>query len=276
MICLSTGKGQQGPRIGAEFADATQVAQQVESDRSARQRSHDEATSSHAPPPPPPNPADRVLQTLDKETIGRKTRVLLAIATAGEKVEEVMQEHAAELDFAAVRLMEKRIEAAYKSGESKAGIQGLLLLLKRIRLIAERNAASPAERLLDDCLRVLANPAQEQNEIREEILDYMESAFDMPGLRGGATDLFTAAAMLAQGGESDDEADEEAGEQVGKEEFLLVTRNMLQKAQEQRDLLQQAMQRGDVDKAAASRALQDRMLLIEHLQEICDLADSFT
>lgn len=124
-----------------------QVAQQVENDRSARQRSHDEATSSQAPPPPPPNPADRVLQNLvsgidrfsvsnmlfgclvkgkamtglgrslhlqDKETIGRMTRVLLAIATAGEKVEEVMQEHAAELDFAAVRLMEKRIEAAYK------------------------------------------------------------------------------------------------------------------------------------------------------------------
>lgn len=27
----------------------------------------------------------------------------------------------------------------------------------------------------------------------------MESAFDMPGLRGGAADLFRAAAMLAQG-----------------------------------------------------------------------------
>ncbi len=53
--------------------------------------------------------------------------------------------------------------------------------------------------------------------------------------------------VLAAGGESDDEAEEEAGEQVGKEEFLLVTRSMLQKAQEQRDLLQQAMQRGCVD-----------------------------
>ncbi|BDA40937.1 hypothetical protein COCOBI_01-5910 [Coccomyxa sp. Obi] len=269
-------RGQQGPRVEADFTDATQVAQQVEDDRNARQRSNDEATSSHAPPPPTPDPADRILQNLDRETIGRKTRILLAIATAGEKVEEAMQEHAAELDFAAVRLMEKRIEAAYKSGESKAGIQGLLLLLKRIRLIAERNAASPAERLLDDCLRVLANPAQEQNESREEILDYMESAFDMPGLRGGPADLFTAAAMLAQEGESDDEAEEDAGEHVGREEFLLVTRSMLQKAQEQRDLLQQAMERGDVDKAAVSRALQDRVLLTEHLQEICDLADSFT
>ncbi len=57
--------------------------------------------------------------------------------------------------------------ACCRSGESKAGIQGLLLLLKRIRLIAERNAALPAERLLDDCLRVLANPAQKQNESRE-------------------------------------------------------------------------------------------------------------
>lgn len=40
-------------------------------------------------------------------------------------------------------------------------------MLKRIRLIAERNAASPAERLLDDCLRVLANPTQQIKESRE-------------------------------------------------------------------------------------------------------------
>ncbi len=49
------------------------------------------------------------------------------------------------------------------------GIQGLLLLLKRIRLIAERNAASPAERLLDDCLRVLANPTQDTDESQEVV-----------------------------------------------------------------------------------------------------------
>lgn len=50
----------------------------------------------------------------DKEAIAKKTRVLLAICTSGAKVEEALLENAAELDFAAVRLMEKRIEAAYK------------------------------------------------------------------------------------------------------------------------------------------------------------------
>lgn len=44
----------------------------------------------------------------------RKTDVLLAIATSGANVEQVIAENAAELDFIAVRLMEKRIEAAYK------------------------------------------------------------------------------------------------------------------------------------------------------------------
>ena len=34
-------------------------------------------------------------------------------------------------------------------------MEGLLLLLRRIRLVAERNAATPAERLLDDALRLL-------------------------------------------------------------------------------------------------------------------------
>ena len=53
--------------------------------------------------------------------------------------------------------------------------------------------------------------------------------------------------LAAEGESDDDEAEEEAGEHVGREEFLLVTRSMLHKAQEQRDLLQQAMQRGCVD-----------------------------
>ena len=54
-------------------------------------------------------------------------------------------------------MMQAGIPCAWnRSGESKAGLEGLLLLLRRVRLIAERNAATPAERLLDDSLRLLA------------------------------------------------------------------------------------------------------------------------
>jgi hypothetical protein len=49
------------------------------------------------------------------EEIAKKTQLLLHIATSGVKVEEEMEKHASELDFACIRLMEKRIEAAYKS-----------------------------------------------------------------------------------------------------------------------------------------------------------------
>ena len=44
-----------------------------------------------------------------------------------------------------------------------------MLLMKRIRLIAERNAASPAERLLDDLLRLqeAADNAIDANEVQE-------------------------------------------------------------------------------------------------------------
>ena len=49
------------------------------------------------------------------EEIAKKTQLLLQIATSGVKVEEEMEKHATELDFACVRLMEKRIEAAHKS-----------------------------------------------------------------------------------------------------------------------------------------------------------------
>ena len=44
-----------------------------------------------------------------------------------------------------------------------------MLLLKRVRLIAERNAATPAERLLDDLLRLLdaSESAYDANEVQE-------------------------------------------------------------------------------------------------------------
>ena len=56
-----------------------------------------------------------------------------------------------------------------RAGESAAGLKGLMLLLKRIRLIAERNAATPAERLLDDLLRLLdaSESAYDTNEVQE-------------------------------------------------------------------------------------------------------------
>ncbi len=51
-------------------------------------------------------------------------------------------------------------------------MEGLVLLLKRIRLIAERNAATPAERLLDDLLRLMeaAKGALDANEVQEVLL----------------------------------------------------------------------------------------------------------
>ena len=56
-----------------------------------------------------------------------------------------------------------------RAGESKAGLEGLVLLLNRIRLIAERCAATPAERLLDDLLRLLdaSESAYDANEVQE-------------------------------------------------------------------------------------------------------------
>jgi hypothetical protein len=50
----------------------------------------------------------------DKQVLARKSKVLIDIAISGEKVEETIAENANELDFIAVRLWEKRIEAAYK------------------------------------------------------------------------------------------------------------------------------------------------------------------
>ena len=52
-----------------------------------------------------------------------------------------------------------------------------MLLMKRIRLIAERNAASPAERLLDDLLRLqeAAENAIDANEVQEVLLRSLQS-----------------------------------------------------------------------------------------------------
>ena len=49
-----------------------------------------------------------------REEVAKRTQLLLQIATSGLKVEEEMEKHASELDFACVRLMEKRVEAAHR------------------------------------------------------------------------------------------------------------------------------------------------------------------
>ena len=62
-----------------------------------------------------------------------------------------------------------------------------MLLLKRIRLIAERNAATPAERLLDDLLRLLdasesaydVNEVQEVQPVHDESV-YVPQSFTLP------------------------------------------------------------------------------------------------
>ena len=49
--------------------------------------------------------------------------------------------------------------------------------MKRIMLVSERNAASPSERLLDDCLRVLANPAQSMDDRQEVKMPTQRNTF---------------------------------------------------------------------------------------------------
>ena len=73
-----------------------------------------------------------------------------------------------------------------RAGESKAGLEGLVLLLKRIRLIAERNAATPAERLLDDLLRLMdaAEGALDANEVQEVLLAHISALLTLYTFQG--------------------------------------------------------------------------------------------
>lgn len=62
-----------------------------------------------------------------KKEIAKRTELLLQIATSGLKVEEEMEKHASELDFACVRLMEKRLEAAHRSISCACGLPAACL-----------------------------------------------------------------------------------------------------------------------------------------------------
>ncbi|CAL5227419.1 g10379 [Coccomyxa viridis] len=269
--------GQQGPQIAADFSDRD-IAADKEAAAKARAQSGSQASSSKsASKEARPNPADKILEGLTKEEIAKRTQLLLQIATSGLKVEEEMEKHASELDFACVRLMEKRIEAAHRAGESRTGLEGLVLLLNRIRLIAERNAATPAERLLDDLLRLLdaSESAYDVNEVQEEIYYRLESALGaatVPGLAPGSSDIFSAAAVLSQGealGEDEDEAGKDPDvEMVDRQDFIQLCEAMLDKAQRQLSQLQQAMQRGQVKADLGPKALQDRTTLVAQLQQV--------
>ena len=63
-----------------------------------------------------------------EEALQRKMSALLDIATAGEAVEEAIAKHAGELDAAAVRLLERRLEAARRCAISSVPNPRLLLL----------------------------------------------------------------------------------------------------------------------------------------------------
>ncbi|KAK9831867.1 hypothetical protein WJX81_003593 [Elliptochloris bilobata] len=137
-----------------------------------------------------------------------------------------------ELDAAAVRLLERRVEAARRSGESKQAIQGLLLLLQRVRLEAARGAASPAERLLDDVLRLLDPLQPISDEQGREVEECLERAFRLPGT---AVDIFSTAAQLGRGdaGTADADGDAEQADLtfVPREHFVSECRAFIELAQ---------------------------------------------
>eukprot|EP00884_Botryococcus_braunii_P010507 jgi/Botrbrau1/19458/Bobra.0338s0078.1 len=227
--------------------------------------------SARAPRAPPGTSQQTdLLKDLSVEELESKSAALLKILTAGAQVEQAIRQNRKDIDMAMVTLLERRIRSAARTGERPDMVKGMMLLQQRLKREAERQAASPAQRVLDDALRILDPSSPTPRPQKEELVqERLESAFRG---RGDAWDIFGAAALLAQGEEVAEEIEEE-DDLVLKEHFLEETQRLLSLAEAQYKQIQSARGGGKHAEEVAA-FLQERQILIVHLQDILAIAKS--
>ena len=71
--------------------------------------------------------------------------------------------------------------------QAEGFIEAMQALLQRLQIEAQRAAATPAERLLDDALQILAGSAQMEYQARKQVSSPRSVPFISPRLNGGGS-----------------------------------------------------------------------------------------
>lgn len=194
--------------------------------------------------------------------LNRKMTILLELLAAGPDLDALISQFREDIDLELLQLLQQRLETARNYGQDDhPAVQRLEDMYRTLKLVHQRNEASPSMRLLDEVLDILGeaaamlgnkndNPfspsssqpeaysksvAEAYHERRRDAAARMRSAFT--GGAAAGIDIFAAAAALAEAGPL--AAEELSVEYVRLHEFLGETTELLEQAKEQQQVRSQ-------------------------------------
>mmetsp|Transcript_3251 Transcript_3251/g.6523 ORF Transcript_3251/g.6523 Transcript_3251/m.6523 type:complete len:348 (+) Transcript_3251:216-1259(+) len=218
----------------------------------------------------------------DEETM-RKSKILMEIMNAGAAVEEVVETFRDEIDHVMLELLEARIKTARQLEQDEETVQGMIVLYRYLKSEYDRNAASPALRLLDTLLQLMNDSDDNEQsfdgtsmaydrreEMKQKVMARMQMAFDasLPL----QNDVVSVAQQLASGKQRF--IDEIVNESVKPLEFIYEVEALLEKAVDQQRVLEEHISKedqGDV-KHQLQKAFDARSETIDNVQEIVSMA----
>lgn len=207
-----------------------------------------------------------------KELVSHKAAVLMDIINSGTSLDQKIKQHAHEIDEALLLFLWKRIHTATEHGEGKHVVDALTKLFHRLRLEAERQAASPALRLLDDTLALLADDVAEPDpqERRAAARELLRRTFS--GRPADGMDIFGMAAVLAAG--EDLPPEEVVGEFVPAQQFAVEVMELLDEARAGLTSLRSelAAVRGRMEEPDVRAAVQQKAAAIAQVEEVLNMA----
>lgn len=206
----------------------------------------------------------------------RRVAILLELLQAQpHELESKISQFSDEIDSDLLELLRQRLETARRlnsDGSVDAApsftVQRLEDLYRSLKVVLQRNEASPAMRLLDDVLEILgggqedsSNKIEEEDEMglfqqrerKNEAARRMKSAF-CGGLiesSEGGIDIFSAARALAEGGPL--AAAQMSVEYVRQEDFILEATELLAGARDQQKNLEREIDRAKRELAYAQK-----------------------
>ncbi|GAX79765.1 hypothetical protein CEUSTIGMA_g7206.t1 [Chlamydomonas eustigma] len=202
--------------------------------------------------------------------VDQRIQILVELLSAGGNLDAKIAQFREDIDLEMLQLLEQRLETAKSYEEGSPAVQHLEDMYRILKVVYQRNSASPAMRLLDDVLDILGDTSsisgadnpfaptslpsssswsgddQEGPSLasifiqrRKEVAARMRSAFS-GGMPEGV-DIFAAAVALGETGPI--AAEELSVEYVRLHEFLAETTELLDQAKKQQTELREAIER---------------------------------
>lgn len=230
------------------------------------------------PPKEPPSSAGEVRDQFDKEPIKEsesKGEILMSILQSGENIESKIVEYRDSIDEEMLQILEKRIEVMAEEEGTPQILETLELIWRRLAAELDRKQASPAMRLLDDVLDILAEghggPAEGEAQAGVAVAAKLRASFGLVVKTEG--DIFSLAQKIAEGGLKT--VEDVTGEQVDSTQFMSEASQLLNVAsQGHSEMLEQqrGLQPDTEEFAELNSIIEARSEALEALENVLNIA----